>query len=1015
MIAYSRADPSSFGTTDDQIAVFERLLVSIDQNLMIGEIFKGCVEQNFEEVSTNEDGGVEEMVIVRHNSLFLDGELMHTLKLMIETSVPVIGTTNEANERNVLLGSLGLYALYRQLLPPHIAPDTKLHRLVWAIQKAVPTMIISESAVFYVGEFLLQHAPLDSKKLDPPHPGVFRKQFIQQFDSLLNQRTQTLLAQCKAWMILAESRLQSSLALEVALQTAGAMSAGAESAVLSTLQVLDLYGSILLRGLSLVKRASYLAKYTLIMHTNMQVPLSRTNLNDVAQLLEMVKAMDYTFLRKDSVIAEYLVLILRNISDSLFARLNLIKLKLESTKKVDGKFMVLHGVAALFEELLRSTDTWSTCRQISLHLFAEIILAAPPNVLKNDREGQKIHSSCSKLIALANLVKEVRAATDCSFIYFHTSLLQPIIRSIYQIPTECNRLHYLYSVYEDGVKLPQAVLHDNEQRFVQNFHKVICDPLKVEIIEPLCKDIETDLRLHIHTKHLDHMVALNPKTENLRPLKPFLDLPPISVLGHLLDIKASVTHYLDMNFYNLTTVALHDWKTYSDMRSLALEKFGLKLMDNFLPMGSLDQGLDVLQIMRNIHIFVSRFTYNMNMQQFVEYRPDKASKHLNTIKIQSIAASIRQHGLGVLNTTVNFTYQFLSSKFRIFSQFLFDDHIKAHLSREHRWFKKHKNEPAVNNMYPYERALKFVQGVRKLGVNENNKSFLDQFRILVTEIGNALGYVRMVRSASMFYCSEAVKYLPEFEDIITFADHAGPGRDAKEIPDTGVVLPAVKGANLSDETVRAAKNLDEVIQTLVKNFGEGSDYFKVLVNVFQSVLLNSEHEHLKNFYIIVPAMCISWIDASLQAKDAMYKTAKGAYKEMYFTDDGFAMGTAYCLAILKQSRKHEALHFMDSISQKIRIDTKDLKARQDKRAVIEAERAKRKAEKAKKRAGFFGFGGKKGEEGSDEENDNYRDQEEIHSIQLTSKRIEAYRRETEQLFYSMSGAEIFFKRTDVDT
>jgi hypothetical protein len=30
-----------------------------------------------------------------------------------------------------------------------------------------------------------------------------------------------------------------------------------------------------------------------------------------------------------------------------------------------------------------------------------------------------------------------------------------------------------------------------------------------------------------------------------------------------------------MNFYNLTTIALHDWRTYSDMRSLAAEKLGL--------------------------------------------------------------------------------------------------------------------------------------------------------------------------------------------------------------------------------------------------------------------------------------------------------------------------------------------------------------------------------------------------------------------------------------------------------
>ena len=50
----------------------------------------------------------------------------------------------------------------------------------------------------------------------------------------------------------------------------------------------------------------------------------------------------------------------------------------------------------------------------------------------------------------------------------------------------------------------------------------------------------------------------------------------------------------------------------------------------------------------------------------------------------------------------------------------------------------------------------------------------------------------------------------------------------------------------------------------------------------------------------MPALCISWIDASLLAKDSMYKTTRGVTKEMYFTDDGFPVGIAYCLAILKQ-------------------------------------------------------------------------------------------------------------------
>ena len=40
---------------------------------------------------------------------------------------------------------------------------------------------------------------------------------------------------------------------------------------------------------------------------------------------------------------------------------------------------------------------------------------------------------------------------------------------------------------------------------------------------------------------------------------------------------------------------------------------------------------------------------------------------------------------------------------------------------------------------------------------------------------------------------------------------------------------------------------------------------QVLVKVFQTVLLDSaDHDHLKAFYMIVPALCLSWTDAALQ-------------------------------------------------------------------------------------------------------------------------------------------------------
>ena len=71
--------------------------------------------------------------------------------------------------------------------------------------------------------------------------------------------------------------------------------------------------------------------------------------------------------------------------------------------------------------------------------------------------------------------------------------------------------------------------------------------------------------------------------------------------SEVVSIKMRVTHYLEREFYNLTVLALHDWKLYSEMRKLARENYGLIISDARPLKGTLDMGLDVLQIMRNIH------------------------------------------------------------------------------------------------------------------------------------------------------------------------------------------------------------------------------------------------------------------------------------------------------------------------------------------------------------------------------------------------------------------------------
>lgn len=65
----------------------------------------------------------------------------------------------------------------------------------------------------------------------------------------------------------------------------------------------------------------------------------------------------------------------------------------------------------------------------------------------------------------------------------------------------------------------------------------------------------------------------------------------------------------------------------------------------------------MLQIIRGIAKFVSKFNYNMYTQTFVESTQD--SKLLNTVGIQQIADSVQTHGAGILNTTANLVYMFI--------------------------------------------------------------------------------------------------------------------------------------------------------------------------------------------------------------------------------------------------------------------------------------------------------------------------------------------------------------------
>jgi len=296
---------------------------------------------------------------------------------------------------------------------------------------------------------------------------------------------------------------------------------------------------------------------------------------------------------------------------------------------------------------------------------------------------------------------------------------------------------------------------------------------------------------------------------------------------------------------------------------------------------------------------------------------------------------------------VNFTYQFLRRKFVIFSQFLFDDHIKSRLMKDIRFFRDNKEK--LNAMYPVDRSAKFNKEIKRLGLVENDHTFLDQFRILITEIGNSMGYVRMIRSGGLNFTSNAIKFVPDLQEIPHFN-------------------PLVIKENLSETTAEAARLLDQSIENLVKNFSEGTEYFKLLVNVFAPEFRNPQNVHLQNFYIILPPLTINFIEHIMLTKDKLLKKAPG--KDALFTDDGFAIGFAYILKLLDQNKDFDALHWFECVMTK-----------------YEEEKAK-----------ITAMANQKGQKKDVQQ-----------TLTLSLNKVRAYQREFELLYFSFSSARIFFK------
>ncbi|XP_058442766.1 WASH complex subunit 4 [Malaya genurostris] len=671
----------------------------------------------------------------------------------------------------------------------------------------------------------------------------------------------------------------------------------------TTLEILRQKCELIFEGLQYAQEISFLVQSITSLHLFLHESISEQIFQSVGKLLEYLQCIYNFFGCNQKTIAEATQFIIQHLQHKIFVIVVNSKKKLiNETKQAKlKKNEVFIDKLSAFHVIERCMSGPANRTRLTIARLA--IAISDPRQSFAPESYDKLRILLEQLDTLSSLQIKLLRLCDNQFLYWHQLFFTLYVEDYYKQSPSQNNLKFLVqsaSICCDSIA--EVLSNESDQNTVAQIGKTQRKTFNKRLLEQISNHIETFIRLDYYGK-TTQIEAYNPFTDTkmtLNNIHSMIRMDPFLIGGQYLCAEEHVKHYLSSTYYTLASIAQHDWKIYKEMRCQA-DSYHVGTIEDQLPKQTLEQGLDVLEIMHNIEHFVSHYVYNLNFQIFIEQT--SGNHFLNTVNIAHIANSLRRHGTGIINTTVNYTFQFLRQKFFTFSHFLYDEQIKARLTSDAKYFLE--NAEALNQTYDFDRAHAFNRKIKNLGLSEAGETYMDLFRKLVCHIGNAMGYVRMIRSGALHECTEATVYLPVIDGNLNFVKFA-------------------KEESLNEETACAAEILENDINSLCKNYRIDTNYFRLLVNAFLS-LRHAENIHLHNFYMIIPPLTINFVEYILKAKEKIAKKDKvGAL----FTDDGFAMGIAYILKLLDQTSKFNSLHWFRSVKNKYNHELEKLDAQQ---------------------------------------------------------------------------------------
>jgi WASH complex subunit 7 len=583
-----RSDPSKYGADANTAGDFDNLLQALDAGFMRGDNFQRCLDQRFE--------GEDDAEV----NAWLRGRTLEALT----GALSVVGSDSETTETRDVVGLFAVYALYRALSSGRVPPEPLVadFKKLWKVIERVPFVALWGGKIMWLpDEFLATHlavAGIQPSKLVPRDPRIVRDAAADSAEASLPALTNTVHARLVAWLVRARAAFS--------LAPLGASDRTPPGEVLKARALL------LTQAVVLAHMAGRTLESFIALTLFLERPIKRRCVEPVARLAEVCKSIEGALRGYAAPIAETLPSIVRDANAALVALMAPLQLRAGAAKAKmmgDPVARFITSATAVVTDLCTSTEAWSPPRRLMLELALSITTQTAGIAKAADIDA--LGRTTWTLRVLSNYNALVREAADTSCLYW----VREIVPALFGVCTTIDgtapldrdsragsRLAFLAAALSDAARWLSSVVHlpppppparriTSDALIVSElsagarvtpsleglagvehpltaFERYVNGVIMTDLITPLARAVETDLRINIHAVHLAHM---DPPSLRGRgpPLVHLLACPPFRVVSALVDIRSEVTRYLEKTFYELTTIALHDWKTCVSENSLA--------------------------------------------------------------------------------------------------------------------------------------------------------------------------------------------------------------------------------------------------------------------------------------------------------------------------------------------------------------------------------------------------------------------------------------------------------------